>query len=149
MTAWLIVSSKQNFEITAGLNFSLQGLKKRHRKKALEIQPGDVFFYYITGNQQLAGMTRIQSPVEIGDDFIWVNLGKDPSECYPWRFEMQPEIILPTPAWIPMSEFAEKLLHFRKWPAKNWRLGLQGQIHRLRPEDHQTLLDGLRQIQPR
>lgn len=141
MAGWLIISSKQNLEITAGLDFTQQGLKKRHRKKASEIEPGDHFFYYITGEQKLAAVTKIRSFVREATDKIWVNLGKDPEECYPWRFDMTPHIILEEDKWMPMIDFSDQLLHFRKWPAKNWRLGLQGQIHALRQEDTQFLLE--------
>ena len=140
MSGWLIISSKQNLEITSSLNFSQQGLKKRHRKKALEIEPGDYFFYYITGEQKLAAVVKIDSFVTEASDKIWVNLGKDPEECYPWRFQISPHAILEEQSWLNMSDFADKLLHFKKWPAKNWRLGLQGQIHALREEDTQLLL---------
>lgn len=139
MAGWLIISSYQNLEITANLSFGQQGLKKRHRKKALQIEPDDLLFYYITGEQKLAAMVKVQSFVTEADDKIWVNLGKDPEECYPWRFEIAPEIILDREQWMLMETFSRKLLHFRKWPEKNWRLGLQGQIHALRPEDTETL----------
>ena len=143
MSGWLIISSKQNFEITANLKFSVQGLKKRHKKKAAQIAPGDTIFYYITGIQKLAGSALIKSFVEVGQDSIWVNLGKDPSECYPWRFQISPGNILPESDWIPMESFSKRLLHFRKWPEKNWRLGLQGQVHALRDEDTELLKKAL------
>ena len=146
MSGWLIISSKQNLEITSCLNFTLQGLKKRHRKKAHEIEPGDYFFYYITGEQKLAAVVRVASFVTEASDKIWVNLGKAPEECYPWRFEISPHIILNEEKWVSMSDFSDKLLHFRKWPAKNWRLGLQGQIHALRDEDTQLLLQAFSNI---
>ena len=146
MSGWLIISSKQNLEITSRLKFTLQGLKKRHRKKAHEIEPGDYFFYYITREQKLAAVVRVASFVTEASDKIWVNLGKDPEECYPWKFEISPYIILNEGKWMSMSDFSDKLLHFRKWPAKNWRLGLQGQIHALRDEDTQLLLQAISNI---
>ncbi|NQV16008.1 hypothetical protein HQ531_11165, partial [bacterium] len=115
--------------------FMQQGLKKRHRKKAKLIKPGDHFFFYVTGYQKLALMVRVESFVTQSQDKVWVNLGKNPDECYPWRFEISPLVILDEKAWISMDKYSDKLLHFRKWPQKNWRLGLQGQIHALRDED--------------
>ena len=146
MSGWLIISSKQNLGITSKLNFAQQGLKKRHRKKAHEIEPGDYFFYYITGEQKLAAAVKVNSFVTEDSDKIWVNLGKDSQECYPWRFQISPHLILDEQRWLNMSEFSDKLLHFRKWPAKNWRLGLQGQIHALRDEDTQLLLKALSRV---
>ncbi len=141
MSGWLIISSKQNLEITARLGYASQGLKQRHRKRSQEIEPGDFFFCYITGEQKLAAVLEIHSFVSEAQDKVWVNLGKNPDECYPWRFETSAHIVLDEPRWMPMQNFADKLLHFRKWPAKNWRLGLQGQIHALRDEDVTTLLE--------
>lgn len=143
MAGWLIISSEQNLGITAALEFRQQGLKRRHRKKAWEVAPDDIFFYYITGEQKLAAMTRIRSFVEEGTGKVWVNLGKDPNEEYPWRFEMNPLVILDKEDWLPMESFSKRLIHFRKWPEKHWRLGLQGQIHALRDEDLATLREAL------
>ncbi len=147
MSGWLIISSKQNLEITDNLGFQVQGLKRRHRKKASEIEPGDLLFYYITGKQKLAAVAEVRSFVTEAQDKIWVNLGKDPAECYPWRFKITPQIILKENDWMKMSDFSQSLLHFRKWSKKYWRLGLQGQIHALRDEDTQTLLQAFAAVQ--
>lgn len=144
MSGWLLISSKQNLAISANLQFRQQGLKKRHRKKSLEIEPGDFFFYYVTGEQKLASLARVESFVSEREDKIWVNLGKDPDECYPWRFETSPLILLPEDKWMPMEQFSNLLLHFKKWPANNWRLGLQGQIHALKAEDTELLHEAFR-----
>ncbi|NQV48872.1 MAG: EVE domain-containing protein [Candidatus Marinimicrobia bacterium] len=141
MSGWLLISSRQNLNISASLAFRQQGLKKRHRKKALLIEPGDCFFFYITGEQKLAAISRVESSLPENNDKIWVNLGKDPDECYPWRFKTSLLILLPENSWIPMEHFSKQLSHFKKWPAKNWRLGLQGQIHALRDEDTAILSD--------
>ena len=146
MSGWLIISSKQNLSITEDLGYRAQGLKKRHRKKALEIEPGDFFFYYITGEQKLAAVLEVQTFVQEASDKVWVNLGKDPNECYPWRFQMSPVIILGEHKWMPMETFSKQLLHFRKWPEKNWRLGLQGQMHALRQEDTDLLMEAFQNI---
>ncbi|NQV29312.1 MAG: hypothetical protein HQ508_00360 [Candidatus Marinimicrobia bacterium] len=142
----MLISSKQNFNISANLDFKQQGLKKRHRKKSLQIMPGDFFFFYLTGEQKLVCMTRVESYVSEANDKIWVNLGKDPNECYPWRFKTSSLILLPEHNWIPMEQFSTLLLHFKKWPKKNWRLGLQGQVHALRDEDTTLLSKALGNI---
>ena len=141
MSGWLIISSKQNFQITARQGFAWQGLKRKHVKKARLIVPGDLFFYYITGEKKLAAVLEVTSFHTQASDKIWVNLGKDPDEVYPWRFQMTPLAVLPESDWIPMVTFSTTLLHFRKWPPRYWQLGLQGQIHALRDEDTYTLRD--------
>jgi hypothetical protein len=148
MAGWLIISSEQNLEITSNLGYTVQGLKKRHRKKAFHMEPNDAFFFYITGIQKLAAMVRLESFVNEAEDKIWVNLGKDPEECYPWRFDIKPEIILEKSDWMLMEDFSKRLLHFKKWPEKNWRLGLQGQVHALREEDTLTLEQAFKLAKP-
>jgi hypothetical protein len=96
-------------------------------------------FYYITGDQKLAAQVSITSGIEEADDFIWVNLGKDPEENYPWRVGIELETCLAEPSWLPLEPLVPKLRYFRKWPAKHWRLGLQGQLHRLFDEDGEVL----------
>jgi len=112
------------------------------------MEPNDAFFFYITGIQKLAAMVRLESFVNEAEDKIWVNLGKDPEECYPWRFDIKPEIILEKSDWMLMEDFSKRLLHFKKWPEKNWRLGLQGQVHALREEDTLTLEQAFKLAKP-
>ena len=47
-----------------------------------------------------------------------------------------------------MEDFSKRLLHFKKWPEKNWRLGLQGQVHALREEDTLTLEQAFKLAKP-
>lgn len=143
MTTWLIISSTQNFEITAQQGWSIQGFKRRHRKKVVEMMPGDEMFYYIMGEQKLAARVRITSGIEEAADFIWVNLGKDPTENYPWRVGIAPVKILSSAQWPPIEPIIPSLRYFRKWPEKHWRLGLQGQLHRLFDEDGEVLKSAL------
>ena len=135
MTSWLIISSRQNFEITASFGWTVQGFKRRHRKKVVEMMPGDRMFYYITGEQKLAAEVKITSGIREERQPLWVNLGKDPDEVYPWRISIEAGRILPTVEWIPLEPLIPDLRYFRKWPEKHWRLGLQGQLHRLFDQD--------------
>ena len=59
---WIVVGSPDNFEKTAELGFTVQGLKSRHRRKAERMDQGDRLVWYITGDQAFAGIATIQGP---------------------------------------------------------------------------------------
>ena len=39
--------------------------------------------------------------------------------------------------------FKDKLNYLKKWPAKYWKLGFQGNVHEIEKEDWETLKKGL------
>lgn len=140
---WMIVTSKENFEATRARNFTVQGVKSRHRKKAMEMQPGDRLIYYITGIQQFAGIAEVTSAFFEDDEAIWKSKGKKKDEIYPWRVQIRPEQILDEGDWVGSEVFKDKLEHIRKWPAEHWKLAFQGNVHKLPASDYQTISERL------
>ncbi|MCC6314649.1 MAG: EVE domain-containing protein, partial [Thermomicrobiales bacterium] len=59
---WIIVGSPDNFERTAALGFTVQGIKSRHRKKAERMEPGDKLVFYLTGKKAFAAVATVESP---------------------------------------------------------------------------------------
>jgi hypothetical protein len=138
MTRWMIVSSVENFEATAGLQFTIQGLKSRHRKKAQRMEPGDSLAYYLTGVGCFAATCEVTSQYFEGRDTIW-RAKKKPEEVYPWRVEIAPRIVVAESARIPASQLKDQLTFVRKWPEEHWRLAFQGMVHVLPECDWQTI----------
>jgi hypothetical protein len=134
----MIVTSVENFEATAGLKFTLQGLKSRHRKKAQRMEPGDSFVYYLTGVGCFAATCEVTSQYFEGRDKIW-RATKKPDELYPWRVEIAPKIIVAESARVPALQLKEQLTFIRKWPEKHWRLAFQGMVHVLPERDWHTI----------
>lgn len=134
---WMIVSSKENFEATKARDFSVQGVKSRHRKKAMEMQPGDKLIYYITGIQKFAGIAEVASVFFEGEEEIWTSKKKE--ENYPWRVEITPELILDEENWMDSEVLKEKLEHIQKWPREHWKLAFQGNVHKLPETDYKTV----------
>jgi hypothetical protein len=142
MTRWMIVTSVENFEATARLEFSLQGLKSRHRKKAGRMEPGDSFVYYLTGVGCFAATCEVTSQCFEGRDKIW-RAAKKPDEVYPWRVEIAPKIVVVESARVPALELKDRLAFVRKWPEEHWRLAFQGMVHVLPESDWQTIESAL------
>lgn len=146
---WLIVGSKENYDISRDHGFTLQGIKSRHRKKAEEIQPGDSMLYYITGLMVLGGIVEVTSSYFEDDSPFWkCSSGKRQEERYPFRFHIKPVLVPSTETqFIPAASIKDKLQYLKKWPEKNWTLGFQGNVH-LWPEADFQLVKGLFEQQP-
>ncbi len=136
---WLIVGTPANFQISARLGWTIQGFKSRHGKKAAAMRPGDKLIYYLTQQQVLAGVATVTSPYFEAHDPIWKSEAK-PDEDYPWRVKIAPDVILQPDQYLPAEPLASRLEHVRKWPAANWTLAFQGNVHLLPTPDGELLV---------
>ncbi len=144
---WILVSSPDNLRATAERGFTVQGIKSRHRKKAEQMRPGDKLMFYLTGKKMFAATATVTSEFFEGDDLIWTskNTKRDGSpENYPYRVQIEPELVAAEDAWIDAEPVARQMIHARKWPEKNWTLAFQGNVHNV-PEEDYELIRGLLQ----
>jgi predicted RNA-binding protein len=133
---WIIVGSPDNFAKTRELGFTIQGLKSRHRRKAERMKPGDKLVYYITGLKQFAGISTVTSPYFESHEPIWQS--KDPkkaAEDYPHRVNIEPEVILADGKYVDAEPLARQMIYATKWPAENWTLAFQGNVHEIPVDD--------------
>ena len=65
-------------------------------------------------------------------------------ETHPWRFDVKFEVKLDEKDYIPSENFKDKLKYLKKWPAKYWKLGFQGNVHEIGEEDWETLISALK-----
>jgi len=143
---WILVGSPENLEATRAHGFRLQGFKTRHRKKAESMRPGDRLVYYVTGVQGFAATATVTSEAFEDHTPIWTS--RDPkkaSEDYPWRVQIEPDIVLPPGLTVPAEQLAPLLDHTKKWPPEHWRLAFQGQLHRISERDFTLIRQALAQ----
>lgn len=137
---WIVVGSPGNFAKTAELGFTIQGLKSRHRKKAERMKPGDKIVYYITGQKAFAGIATVESPYFESHDAIWISSDpKKAAEDYPFRVKISPDLILGLESATPAEPLARQMVYAAKWPAKNWTLAFQGNVHEIGEGDYQLI----------
>ncbi len=137
--AWIIVTPPTNWTKTADLGFTVQGVKSTRGRLAQRIQPGDRLFYYITGRKKFAGIVRVTSPMYEEHTRVWATEGR-PNEVYPYRFRIEAELVLPEDRWVDAEPLARQMEHARRWPAANWTLAFQGNLHAI-PEGDARALD--------
>jgi|SRR5579884_2437042 len=136
-TYWIIVGSRDNFRRSAERDFTVQGIKSRHRKKAERMRPGDKIVYYITGIKAFAGIATIESPSFESHERIWESGDpKKAAEDYPFRVEISPDLILPDEEFVPAEGVARQMRYVSKWPEANWTLAFQGNVHEIGAEDY-------------
>ena len=144
---WMIVSSPDNFRKTREHNFSIQGLKTRHRRRVETMRVGDRVLYYVTGRMGFAATVTVASPMYEDHTPIWRTARRD--EDYPWRVHIRPDVILDEADWVPAKEIAYRLDYVRKWPPEHWTLAFQGHIHLLNRNDFAVIEDAMASHQQR
>lgn len=137
---WIIVGSPDNFRRTAELGFTLQGIKSRHRRKAERMRPGDKFVYYLTGLKAFGAIATVEAAYFESHEPIWSSA--DPmkaAEGYPFRVPISPDLVLPEDAPLPAEPVARRMVHAAKWPAANWTLAFQGNVHPIGEGDYRLI----------
>lgn len=137
---WIIVGSPDNFERTEELGFTIQGIKSRHKRKAEKMAPGDRFAWYITGLKAFAGTATITSFFFEDHEKIWSSVDpKKAAEDYPYRVKIEPDVILGLEKATPAEPIARRMVYATKWPAANWTLAFQGNVHEISDEDFELI----------
>lgn len=141
---WIIVSSIDNWRRTAEHGFTVQGMKSRHRKKAERMGRGDKIAYYVTGVKAFAGVATITSAFYEDHAPIWTSSNKkNAGEDYPFRVRIEPDVILDESDFVPAEGIARRMTYASKWPAANWTLAFQGNVHSIPAQDYELIREAL------
>jgi len=144
---WILTGSPENYAATRAHDFSVIGLKERNRNRALEIVPGDRIVLYLTREMAFAAAIRVTGELYEDREKIWPGKpGK--ADPYPWRFETEPELVLPDDAWVRAETLVDRLEHIGKWPREHWKLAFQGQIRAVSERDAGVLMRRMRSADP-
>jgi hypothetical protein len=140
---WMIVTSPDNFARTREHGFSVQGIKTRHRRKSDVMKAGDRVLYYLTRIQRFAGTATITGQSFEDHEVIWRS---KPGEDYPWRFPIEPNVVLDPAVGVTAESLVSELEFVKKWPPEYWRLAFQGNVHVLPAADFETIESALRAV---
>jgi hypothetical protein len=144
---WILTGSPENYAATREHGYRVIGLKERNRNRALEIVPGDRIVLYLTRVMAFAASIRVTGELYEDREKIWPGKpGK--ADPYPWRFETEPELVLPDDAWLRAETLVDELEHIGKWPREHWKLAFQGQIRAVSEHDADVLLARMRAAAP-
>lgn len=137
-TTFVLTGSPENFEATRAHGFDVIGMKERRRRLAEGIDVGDRIVFYLTQVQAFAAIARVTGEMYEDRTPIWPGKpGK--ADPYPWRFPIEPELVLPDEAHLPAEELVDEMEHIGKWPREHWHLAFQGQLRPVSEADAQLL----------
>jgi len=146
---WIIVNSPDNFARTVENGFTVQGMKSRHRKKAERMATGDKIAYYLTGLKSFAAIATITSPFfESHERILGSSDPKKANEDYPFRVSVAPDVVLDEGDRVPAEGIARLMDYASKWPAANWTLAFQGNVHQINEKDFRVIRDAINQHRP-
>jgi predicted RNA-binding protein len=140
---WVLTGSLDNFRATAEQEFRVIGMKEGRRRLAEQMAQGDLIVFYVTGVQAFAGVVRVTGDMYEEREKIWPGKPGRP-DPYPWRFAIEPVLVLNEQDFVPAEELARHLEHVRKWPAEHWHLAFQGQLRTVSHKDAAVIERALR-----
>ncbi len=129
---WMVVCNRENYEITKGLNFTVQGLKAEHRRKVQRVEAGDRLLYYVSGIRRFAATATLTSTYREEETEVWK---KEGSVNWLYRIDITPEVVLEEDEYIQAGLLAHRLDYIRRWPPENWYMAFQGNLHLLPKND--------------
>jgi hypothetical protein len=135
---WMIITSPENFEITKGRGFKVQGLKAIHERKIRRVAPGDRLIYYLSGSSCFSATTTVKSTYYEDPSIVW---NKEGSSELKLIVDIEPNIILEEENFIKAGLIAYRLDYLRKWAPEDWPLAFMGNLHLLSKLDF-ILLEG-------
>ena len=122
----------------------MQGIKSRHRKKAERMAPGDKIVYYVTGLKAFAGIATITSRYFEDHERVWESGDpKKAAEDYPFRVRIEPDVMLVEEDFVPAEGVARRMRYVSKWPAANWTLAFQGNVHVIGEDDYRLIREAI------
>jgi predicted RNA-binding protein len=150
MNYWLLVTHPDNFEIMKAKNIA--AMKAKRKSFADRVKRGDKVVFYLTKIGKFGGVAEFASTVREDNSKIFTEekpgsssakASKD-KETHPWRFDVKFEVKLDEKDYAPSENFKDKLKYLKKWPAKYWKLGFQGNVHEIPKEDYEMLFKALK-----
>lgn len=139
MKYWILVTHPNNFEIMKAKNMA--AMKARRKSFADQVEVGDKVAFYLTKISKFGGVAEFTTRARNENSKIFTE--EKPGEVHPWRFDVKFEKKLDQADYVPSENFKDSLVYLKKWPAKYWKLGFQGNVHEISKEDFETLKKGM------
>lgn len=140
MNYWILVTHPKNFEVMKQKNIA--AMKAKRKSFAQKVEVGDKVVFYLTKIGKFGGAAEFKS--KFREDKTKIFEEEKPGEVHPWRFDVKFEVELSPEDYKDAENFKDKLKYLKKWPAKYWKLGFQGNIHEIGEADYKTLLSALK-----
>ncbi len=141
---WMLVDSLDNFRVTREQGFTVQGVKKRQRKKVQRMEPGDRLLYYLEDARCFAAMATVTSTFFEDHTPFWKS--RKISDDYPYRVHIEPNAVLEEEEFLDARELGPGLEYIRKWPPEWWPLAFIGHLHLISKRDFSLIEEEMNKV---
>ena len=141
---WMFVQTPEEFETSKGLEFTLHGLKSRHRRRAQRMEPDDRVLFYVNGIRKWAVSGSVASRYFEDRTPIWNSNGS--REEFPYRVKLSPSIILEEKDYIDARELGPRLDYVKRWVPERWPLAFIDTLHLLPQRDFRLIEGEMKRI---
>ena len=141
---WMLTISPENFEVTRGQGFQVQGFGQRQRRKTERMSPGDRLMFYIKDTRVFPVAATMTS--KAFEDRIALWHSEHPEELFPYRVTFHADAVLPEGSYLDAADIAPRLEYIKRWPPERWPLAFQGELHLLPRHDFDLLEAEMRRV---
>ena len=141
---WMLATTPENYQVTKGLGFTLQGFRVKHRRKAQRMQPKDRLLYYLKGARRFAATASFVGTFTEEHTRLWKD--DEPREDFPHRVPIQPNVVLEEAAQMDARELGPTLYYVRRWFPEEWYLAFQEDLHLLPQRDFFLIESEMRKL---
>lgn len=127
-----------NYAATQRHNFSVLGVRGRHRKKAERMAVGDRVLYYVLEDRVFPATATVTSSYFEDRTLIWENWERR-DDPFPYRVHTQPNIVLEPWEALDAAAIGPRLLYLKRWAPEQWYLAFQPEVHLLSAQDFQMV----------
>jgi predicted RNA-binding protein len=139
---YLVVTSPENWLKTAGLGWTVLGLKSTKRNVARSLRRGDRVLCYETGLKRFIGVVEIAGDCYEDHTAIWT--AKKDGEDFPYRYPIRPVVTVDPSDALDAVAIAPALDFPKKW-GEHLSLAFQGNIKPIPADDVDRVASALRE----
>jgi predicted RNA-binding protein len=141
MADYLVVTSPENWRKTAGLGWSILGLKSTRHNVARSLHEGDRVACYETGIKRFIAVVAIAGDCFEDHSPIWD--GKKAGEDYPYRYAIKPIAVANEDDALDAVALSQELEFPKKW-GTHLSLAFQGNIKPIPASDIEKISAALK-----
>ena len=141
---WMLVITPENYLITQEHEFTIQGVRAKHRRKAQRMQPKDRLLYYIRPLQKFPAVATIISTFLEDHQPIWK--GTNPQEDFPYRVQIRADTVLEEEEYLDARQLGPTLQYVRRWIPEEWHLAFYEDLHLLPQRDFSLIEEEMRKL---
>ena len=144
MNYWMLSITEENFNITGGQGYKIQGFGLRQRRKTDRMVKGDRLLYYVKGLRVFPVAATIISTVFEDEKPMWIS--SQLNEQYKYRVRTRPEFILRPDQYLQANQIGPRMDYVRRWPPEMWHHAFWEELHLLPRKDFELIEDEMRKV---